>query len=116
MGIIEIEGMEFYAYHGYYDVEQKVGTRFLVDIHIETDCSKAAASDNLDNALDYQNVYLTVKKEMAVVSNLLEHVAGRILDRLKSQFPEIGKASVKISKMNPPFGGPVEKVSVTMNI
>ena len=115
MGIIEIEGMEFFAFHGHYDVEQRVGNRFLVDIRIEVDCSKAAASDQLDDALDYLKVYLLIKKEMGTVSNLLEHVAQRILDALKSQFPEIQKASVKLSKMNPPMGGLIEKVSVTLN-
>lgn len=115
MGIIEIEGMEFYAYHGYFDVERKVGTRFLIDVRIETDCVKAAASDNLADALNYQKIYTLVKKEMGIVSNLLEHVAGRILNEFKLQFPEIEKASVKISKMNPPMGGLIEKVSVTLS-
>jgi len=115
MGIIEIEGMEFFAYHGHYDVEQKIGNRFLVDISIEYDCSKAADSDRLDDALDYQKVYLLIKKEMGIVSNLLEHVVQRILDALKSQFPGIQKATVKVSKMNPPMGGLIEKVSVTLS-
>lgn len=115
MGIIEIEGMEFFAYHGHYDVEQKTGNRFLVDVRIELDCSRAAASDKLDDALDYQKIYRLVKKEMQTVSNLLEHVAQRILDALKSQHPEIQKASVRISKMNPPMGGFIDRVSVRLN-
>jgi len=116
MGVIEIEGMEFYARHGYYAAEQKIGARFLVNIRIETDCSKAAMSDNLDDALNYQKVYNIVKNEMCIVSKLLEHVAQRILNHLKKQFPEIRKATVKISKMNPPMGGPIEKVSVSLSI
>ena len=115
MGVIEIEGMEFYAYHGYFDVEQKIGARFMVDVRIEVDCTKAAISDNLDDALDYQKIYTLIKKEMGIVSNLLEHVAGRIHEQFKAQFPEIEKASVKISKINPPMSGPIEKVSVSLN-
>ncbi|MDX9883762.1 MAG: dihydroneopterin aldolase [Prolixibacteraceae bacterium] len=115
MGIIEIEGMEFFACHGHYDVEQKVGNRFLVDILVEYDCSKAAVSDQLDDALDYQKVYLLIKNEMGISSNLLEHVAMRILGALKRQFPEVQKSSVKVSKMNPPMGGLIEKVSVSLN-
>lgn len=116
MGKIEIEGMEFFAYHGHYDVEQKVGNKFLVDIALETDCSKAAKSDQLEDALDYQKVYSIVKEQMGIVSNLLEHVGGRILSELKNQFPEIENASVKISKMNPPMGGQMEKVSVILSL
>jgi dihydroneopterin aldolase len=60
MGVIEIEGMEFYAYHGHFAVEQIVGNRFIVDLALNTDCSKAAKSDDLENALNYQNAYLIV--------------------------------------------------------
>ena len=114
MGIIEIEGMEFYAFHGHFPVEQVVGNRFIVNLTLTTDCANAAKSDDLDDALDYQSLYLIVKEEMQIKSHLLEHVAGRILDRLFDSHKSIEKAKVKISKMNPPMGGQIEKVSVTM--
>jgi dihydroneopterin aldolase len=114
MGIIEIEGMEFYAYHGHFAEEQVVGNRFIVDLTLFTDCGKAAVSDDLKDALNYQVAYLIVKDEMANSSRLLEHVAKRILDRLYREFESLEKAKVKISKMNPPMGGQIEKVSVTL--
>jgi len=114
MGVIEIEGMEFYAYHGHFAEEQIVGNRFIVDLAIFTDCSKAAKSDELNDALNYQSVYLIVNKEMQIKSRLLENVAGRILNRLYEDFKSIEKAKVKISKLNPPMGGQIEKVSVTL--
>ena len=114
MGIIEIEGMEFYAYHGHFKAEQVVGNRFIVNLTLTTDCSRAAGSDDLGDALDYQCVYRIVKGEMEVKSHLLEHVAGRILDRLYAEFQSIENAKIKISKLNPPMGGEIEKVSVTL--
>lgn len=114
MGQIELEGMEFYAYHGHYPVEKEVGNKFIVNASIITDCEKAGKSDQLEDALDYQNVYQLIKDEMAVPSDLLEHVANRILDKLFKEFPAIENASIKISKMNPPMGGQIEKVSVTI--
>lgn len=114
MGQIEIEGMHFYANHGHFDVEQIVGNDFLVDVSIETDCSAAAASDNLDDALNYQAVYDLIKKEMQINSRLLENVAGRILDSLYKNFPSVEKATVKLSKINPPMGGQIKKASVTL--
>jgi 7,8-dihydroneopterin aldolase/epimerase/oxygenase len=114
MGLIQIEGMEFYAFHGCYKEEQIVGNKFRVDISIDTDCEKAKSTDDLRNALNYQAVYLLVKEQMQIKSKLLEHVAGRILDALYRGFPETEKATVKVSKMNPPLGGKVEKVSVTL--
>jgi 7,8-dihydroneopterin aldolase/epimerase/oxygenase len=113
-GIIEIENMEFYAFHGCFKEEQIVGNKFLVDVSITTDCTKAAASDRVKEALNYQMVYEVIKNEMAVKSHLLEHVASRMLDALFSNFNTIQCASVKISKVNPPLGGQVNKVSVTL--
>lgn len=113
-GLIEIEGMEFYAFHGHYPVEKEVGNKFIVNIKITADCEKAGKSDKLEDALDYQLVYQLIKEEMAIKADLLEHVGRRILDRLYAEFAEIQHASVKISKMNPPMGGQIEKVSVTL--
>jgi len=115
MGLIEIEGMHFYAYHGHFETEQIVGNDFIVDLQMNADCDKAAISDNLDDALNYQAVYLLVKKEMAIKSRLLEHVAKRILDALFNEFPNLEKAKVKVSKLNPPMGGEIKKVSVTLS-
>jgi dihydroneopterin aldolase len=115
MGLIEIEGMHFYAYHGHFETEQIVGNDFIVDLQMNADCDKAAISDNLDNALNYQAVYMLVKKEMAIKSRLLEHVAKRILDALFNEFPNLEKAKVKVSKLNPPMGGEIKKVSVTLS-
>lgn len=115
MGIIEIEGMEFYGFHGHYDVEQLVGNRFLVDVRIETDCSKAAVSDNLSDALNYQLLYAAIQKEMQIVSNLLENLVHRIIESIKQQFPAAQNVYVKVSKMNPPMGGQIDRVSISMN-
>ncbi|MDP2337978.1 MAG: dihydroneopterin aldolase [Bacteroidota bacterium] len=114
MALIELEGMEFYAFHGHFEVEKIAGNRFLVDLKIEADCSKAGQTDRLEDTLDYQKAYLAVKEEMAIPSDLLEHIAQRIINRIKSEFPEAQKVAVKVSKMNPPMGGQIRKVSVTM--
>ncbi len=114
MGLIEIEGMHFYAYHGHFEVEQIVGNDFIVNLQMGVDCTKAALSDDLNDALNYQAVYALVQKEMAVKSRLLENVANRILDVLFAEFSNLENAKVKISKMNPPMGGEIDKVSVTL--
>ena len=114
MSTISIEQMEFYAYHGCFKEEQIIGTRFLVDLFLETNTSKAEKSDDLGDTVNYQEVYLLVKKEMEVKSKLLEHVGRRILKAVKGRFPEIESAKIKISKMNPPMGGKMKSVSLSM--
>jgi dihydroneopterin aldolase len=115
MGLIQIEGMEFYSFHGHYKEEQIVGNRFLVDLTIETDMSKPMESDNLKDALNYQQAYELVKMQMEQKSHLLEHIAGRILDAIFSEMEGVTKATVKVSKMNPPMGGKINSVSVVMS-
>jgi len=114
MSIIQIEKMEFYAYHGHFREEQIVGNRFLVDLWIETDMSKPAATDDLNDAVNYQVAYKLIRKEMEKKSNLLEHIAKRILDTLFESLEGIEKVRVKISKMNPPVGGKIDSVSVSL--
>jgi dihydroneopterin aldolase len=114
MGVIRIEDMEFYAFHGHYREEQIVGNHFMVDVTIETDTDRAGKSDDLSDTLNYQAAYLVVKKEMETTSNLLEHIATRILDALYREMGGIIKATVKVSKLNPVMGGRIGRVSVEL--
>ncbi len=116
MNYIQIEGMEFYAYHGCFEEEQIVGNKFLVDIKLETDMNKAGSTDSLEFALNYATVYELIKSEMAIKSKLLENVGKRILDSIHAQFPFVKHTTLKVSKLNPPVGGRVEKVSVVMSL
>ena len=114
-GLIELEEMEFYAYHGCFKEEQMVGNRFLVRVNLETDCTLAAESDNIADALNYVNIYDIVREQIMQNSHLLEHLSKRILDGIYEQFPQLLKATVKVSKMNPPMGGQMKCVSVTLS-
>ncbi|MCW3805859.1 dihydroneopterin aldolase [Plebeiibacterium marinum] len=113
-GIIELEDMEFYAYHGCFKEEQVVGNRFIVNISIKTDIEKASKTDNIQDALNYVTVYEITKKEISEKSHLLEHLVGRIVDAIVKKFDYINWIKVKASKMNPPMGGQMKAVSVTL--
>lgn len=115
MGIIEIEGMEFYAFHGHFKEERIVGNKFLVDLKLEVETDRAAESDSLEDAVNYQTAYNLVKAEMQKKSYLLENIAQRILDKLYSELQGIHKATVKVRKINPPMGGVIKNVGITMS-
>lgn len=115
MGLISIENMEFFAYHGCFSEEQIIGTRFIVDLYIEADTREAEETDKLSKTINYQDVFLMVKEQMATKSNLLEHVARRVLNKLTEQFEGVEFAEIKVSKMNPPLGGKVGNVSLTLS-
>jgi len=106
--------MEFYAFHGHFKEERIVGNKFLVDLTIETDMKTPAESDNLKDAVNYQQIYDIVKSQMGMKSHLLEHIAGRILDSIYAEMDGIENVTIKISKMNPPMGGKIGSVSVVM--
>lgn len=113
-GIIEIEGMEFFAYHGCFEAEQIVGNKFIVYACLHYDCSKAAASDSIHDALSYQTAYEIIAKEMMQNSHLLENVAQRAINTLYQSFPQLKFVKIKISKLNPPLGGKIYGTSVTL--
>jgi len=116
MGKIIIEEMEFYAFHGHYKEEQIVGNRFLVDLEIKTDLSVPAGSDNLNDAVNYQQAYQIIKNEMKrTKSNLLENIGKRILDALFEKMDGVEKVTIRVRKLNPPMGGTIKSVGIEMS-
>jgi len=113
--IIELENMEFFGYHGCYKEEQVVGNQFVVYLKLETSSMVASKTDQIKDALNYQQAYNIVKQEVLVPSHLLEHVCSRILDALFAELELLEKATVKVSKLNPPMGGKMDRVSVTLS-
>lgn len=114
MSKIIIENMEFYAYHGHFEEEQKIGTWFSVDLTLDVDTTKAELSDDLEDTVDYSAVYRLVKEQMMIPSKLLEHVGRRILNSLKDNFLDVKHAKIKIKKMNPPLGGKMTSVALEL--
>ncbi len=104
MTTISIEGMEFFAYHGCFKEEQVIGTKFSIDLFMEVSTSIAEKSDKLEDTVNYQAVYLLVKKEMDSKSNLLEHVGRRVLESVLNllhlkdkEFQRLGAGNLHLS-------------------
>ena len=100
---IYLRNVRFHAFHGVLPQEGIVGNDYLVNLVLDYDFSSAMKTDDLQGTLNYAEVYQKVREEMAVPSKLLEHVAGRIAHRLFSDFPEIQKLQLSITKVNPPM-------------
>jgi dihydroneopterin aldolase len=115
MGLIAIEGMEFYAYHGYYPEEQLIGTGYLVDVYVTVNTVAVVKSDELSDTVNYETIYRISKMEMSKNSKLIETVAQRIIDRIKSIFDNIESLTVRISKLNPPLGSSVQRTFIELS-
>ena len=114
MGIIKVNNIKLYAYHGCLDEEAKIGSEYRVDVTVKADLKKSARTDELADTVDYVHLNHIVKEEMAIRSKLLEEVAQRILDRFFKELKMIIKATISVSKINPPIGGNVEEVVIIL--
>ena len=114
IGVIELEGMEFKAYHGCLEQEKVRGNAFTVDFRGELDLSAAAESDDLSDTLNYGEIYEIVADEMSVPSELLENVAGRIMKAIQARFPQLVRFSIRVSKKRPPVDGVAQWSRVTL--
>ncbi len=112
-GTIELKGLQFHAYHGCFDFEREEGTDYIVDFEAELDISKAAETDRLEDTLDYGRVCDIIAEQMDIPSNLLEHVAGRIIAAVRKEYPEAGHISLRITKKYPPVEG-LDSATITV--
>ncbi len=114
LGKVKVENIRVYAHHGCLKEETAIGSEYRVDISVDADIAKAAISDRLSDTVDYVHINHIVKEEMKIPSKLLEHVGHRIITRIFNEIAIVDKAQVWVSKINPPIGGDVEKVTVVL--
>ena len=114
MGKITLEGIEFFAYHGFYQEERKTGNRYSVDITVEANLSQAAEEDSLQETVNYEKLYQMVSEVMQQPSKLLEHIGHRLIEQTFRDFPGVSSIEVVVSKFNPPVGGVCRRAMVTL--
>jgi dihydroneopterin aldolase len=114
MGKIQLEGLEFFAHHGYYQEEQKLGNRYTVDISLHTEFGEAASEDNLEGTVNYEEVYQIIRDVMNHNTKLLEHIAHKINQLMLEKFPQVDQVETKVSKHNPPLKGICRVAAITL--
>ena len=115
MGVIKVENIKVFAYHGCLKEETTIGSDYRVDLSVETCLNKSSMTDNLSDTVDYVLLNHIVVKEMGVPAKLLEVVAKRILSEIFNNCKTVTSATVSVSKINPPIGGDVEKVTIVLS-
>ena len=113
---ISLNDLRLHAYHGVQPQERLCGNLFIVNLRLETDITKATETDQIDDALNYAEVYEAVKAEMEIPSALLEHVAMRIVRRLFRDFPQIETIQLKLEKQNPPMNADIRSAAVEISV
>ena len=113
---IELEGIDFYAFHGCYELERQTGCHFSVSLRITTPLGTVAEHDDVTEAVNYLTVYEVVREQMQISQHTIERVAQNIIDALHIRFPQICETECKVTKLAPPLGGKVERVSVVLKM
>lgn len=109
---IFLKNVRFHAYHGVLEQEQAVGNDYVVNLNVNYDFTCAMRTDELSGTINYAELYELVKEEMMKPSKLLEHVVGRIGDRIFSEYPSVTEIQLAINKLNPPFGADCDGAGV----
>jgi dihydroneopterin aldolase len=111
---IALHGAEFFAFHGFYPEEQKLGSKFIVDVDVSFIPVKNLKEDKIGNTVDYEQVYGIVDEQMKKTAKLIETVAQSIADEIKEHFSFVDNIRVSIKKMNPPLKGRVEYSNIVI--
>ena len=111
---IIFENLKIYAYHGVLPEEKILGTYYILNVELHADLDKAAESDDLKDTINDAEIKDILHSEMAIPSQLLEYVIGRIIKNLKNTFTQISFIKVKLTKTSPPMKGEMDGVSVEM--
>ena len=111
---INLEGMDFHAFHGCYELERLTGSHFEVNLKIVSPLGRVAEDDDVTQAVNYLTVYEIVREQMAVTQHTIERVAQNIINALHGSFKQIVAVECTVTKIAPPLGGKVNRVSVTL--
>lgn len=109
---IILEDIKIYAYHGVLPEEDIIGNHYIVNLAVHSDLEKASQSDDLKDTINYAEINEIIHQEMEIRSQLLEHVIGRIINKIESQFPQITFIKIKLTKTIPPMRGEMKGVSL----
>lgn len=110
---VELHGLELYGKHGVLEDERREGQRFLFDVWLDVPADPAA-SDRLEDAVDYREVVALVREVSdGRAFRLLEALAGAVAEAVLRRFP-VERARVRVRKPDVRLDGPVEFAAVTV--
>ena len=110
--IIELKEVRFFAFHGCYELEQKSGTDFIVNLKVWYQ-PKPDSDFQLKDTVNYVSLFELVKKEMQIPTALLETLISKMEVSIHHLFPEIKEIAISIEKQNPPILNMAGNVAVS---
>ncbi len=101
---ILVQGAVFYAYHGATPEQIKQGQRFIIDAEVSSDMSKACQDDSVEGIVNYPEIFKIIEDITTNERfNLMQKLALRIIEKIKSDFPDVSRISLSARKAMCPF-------------
>ena len=110
---IQLSGMHFYAYHGYYESERMMGNYFVLNVSLQVDTFDSAKA-GIDDTINYEGLYQLCHQRMQKTELLLETVVFKLIEDIKSSYPQLIRGHVSLEKIGPQLGGKIEKAIIGM--
>jgi dihydroneopterin aldolase len=110
---IELAGLRFRARHGVNDDEKVRPQRFEVDLELLADLGAAGRADDLDQTIDYRDVYEATRRIVeGPPFDLIEALAEAIAVELLGAHARIDEVVVRVRKPEVRLGGPLAHAGV----
>jgi len=114
MDYIRLKNIRIFARHGCLDEEKLLGAEFLINVQMGLDLSTAGRSGNIEDTVNYAEVYALIRKEMRRPEKLLEKAAYRIARKIMDRFPAIREIRFDLAKLHPPLPGQTEQSEISI--
>ena len=114
--IIRLNNIRIKGKHGYYQAERDLGQTFEVDVEIHLDLEPALKSDQLEDSIDFEEVYRLVVAEFSGNKSwLIESVAGKIVGNILQRYPIAESVTVRIRKPQIPIDGILDNAEIEIS-
>lgn len=114
--IMRMDRIKLYGKHGVFPEENKLGQHFYISLELRIDLAKAGRTDDLDETVNYAELYEMVKEIVeGPPFKLIEALAETIASRLLDAYAKIHEVTVRVTKPHPPFDIVFDGVTVEIS-
>lgn len=115
MDCIQLDGMEFYGFHGCLPSERQTGQTFFVDAKLYLELQQAGRSDELSATVNYADVFTDIRDIVeGEPVNLIETVAERIAAVILKNYDLVSMIEVTVHKPSAPIPGKFRDAAVSL--
>jgi len=112
---LAVRGIEVRGHHGVFEFERREGQIFVLDLVLGVDTTRAAASDDLSDTVDYGSLVADVlqateQDPVDLIETLAQRIADVVLSRTQVEWVE-----VTVHKPHAPIEATFSDVTLTIH-